>query len=87
MLNSLYSSMNQCLFKMNFCNPSSPYEYYGWFLFCIDMSTTKSTLFAVSKDEWDTKEGPGKSMKNALYVWQKASLGLKEHWTVKKLSL
>jgi len=24
--------------------------------------------FTVSKDEWDTKEGPGKSMKNVLYV-------------------
>jgi len=31
-------------------------------------ASTKSTLFVVSKDEWDTKEGPGKSMKNALYV-------------------
>jgi len=30
--------------------------------------TTKSTLFTVSKDEWDTKEGTGKSLKNALYV-------------------
>ena len=29
---------------------------------------SKSTLFAVSKDEWDTKEDAGKSMKNALYV-------------------
>ena len=29
---------------------------------------TKSTFFAVSKDEWDTKEDTGKSMKNALYV-------------------
>ena len=29
---------------------------------------TKLTLFAVSKDEWDTKEDTGKSMKNALYV-------------------
>jgi len=29
---------------------------------------TKSTLFVVNKDEWDTKEGRGKSMKNALYV-------------------
>jgi len=29
------------------------------------MPTTKSTLFTVSKDEWDTKEGRGKSMKNA----------------------
>ena len=28
----------------------------------------KSTLFAVSKDEWDTKEYTVKSMKNALYV-------------------
>jgi len=32
------------------------------------MPTTKSTLFVVSKDEWDTKEGTGKSMKNALHV-------------------
>ena len=24
--------------------------------------------FAVSKDEWDTKEDTGKSMKNVLYV-------------------
>ena len=31
---------------------------------------TKSTLFAVSKDEWDTKEDTGKSMKDALYVLQ-----------------
>ena len=28
----------------------------------------KSTLFAVSKDEWDTKEDTGKSMKKALHV-------------------
>jgi len=30
----------------------------------------KINTFVVSKDEWDTKEGPGKSMKNALYVQQ-----------------
>ena len=30
--------------------------------------TTKLTLFTVSKDEWDTKEDTGKSMKNSLYV-------------------
>ena len=35
-------------------------------------TTTKSTLFAVSKDEWDTKEDAGKSMKNALYVLRQA---------------
>jgi len=33
-----------------------------------DEATTKLTLFAVSKDEWDTKEGTGKSKKNALYI-------------------
>ena len=31
-------------------------------------ATAKSALFAVSKDEWDTKEDTGKSMKNVLYV-------------------
>ena len=31
-------------------------------------STAKSTPFAVSKDELDTKEDTGKSMKNVLYV-------------------
>ena len=30
----------------------------------------KSTPFPVSKDEWDTKEDTGKSMKNALYILQ-----------------
>jgi len=35
-------------------------------------ATTKSTRLAVRKDEWDTKEGTGKSMKNALYVLQYA---------------
>ena len=29
-------------------------------------ATAKSTLFIVSKEEWDTKEDTGKSMKNAL---------------------
>jgi len=32
------------------------------------MPTTKLTPFVVSEDEGDTKEGPGKSMMNALYV-------------------
>jgi len=35
-------------------------------------ATTKSALFTVSKDEWNTKEGTGKSMKNALHVLQYA---------------
>jgi len=28
----------------------------------------EATLFVVNKDKWDTKEGHGKAMKNALYV-------------------
>ena len=36
----------------------------------------KSTLFAVSKDEWNTKEDTGKSMKNALYVLRYAKMHL-----------
>ena len=31
-------------------------------------TTAKSTLVAVSKDEWGTKEDTGKSMKNALCI-------------------
>jgi len=43
-----------------------------------------SSNFAVSKDEWDTIRGTGKSMKNALHVQQysvcqKAPLWLKQH--------
>jgi len=38
------------------------------------MPTSKSTLFVLSKDEWDTKESIGKSMKNALYVQRYGSM-------------
>ena len=31
-------------------------------------TTIKSTRFAVSKDEWDTKKDTGKSVKNVLYI-------------------
>ena len=51
-------------------------------------ATAKSTLFPVSKDEWDTKEDTGKSMKNALYIlwyvkWH--VLGQSDEKTVKKI--
>jgi len=36
----------------------------------MEAMTCKSTLFVVNKDEWYTKEGHAKSMKNALYVQQ-----------------
>ena len=70
MFNPLHSSTNQELFEKHLCNQNSHYEKCG--LFPLkgkpSHSTTKPTLFAVSKDEWDTKEDTGKSMKNALYV-------------------
>ena len=55
----------------------------------ISHATTKLTHLAVSKDEWNTKEDTGKSMKNALYtLWcakrHKAHLGTKQRRTVKK---
>jgi len=34
------------------------------------MPTTKSTLFVGNKDEWYTKKGHAKSMKNVLHVQQ-----------------
>jgi len=37
-------------------------------------ATTKSTLFTISKDEWNTKEGTGKSMKNTLHILQYAKV-------------
>jgi len=36
----------------------------------LHLSGTLLTLFAVSKDKWETKEGTQKSMKNALYAQQ-----------------
>jgi len=30
------------------------------------IATTKSTLFTETKDDWDTKEDTGESMKNTL---------------------
>jgi len=69
MFNPLYSSMNQQLLKNTFYNQSTPMKIKD--NFCSHhVPTTKSTLYAVSKDEWDKKEGPGNSMKYALYVQQ-----------------
>ena len=58
------------VFEKHLCNRSNRYENTDDFR-CEgkpSRATTKSTLFAVSKDEWETKEDTGKSMKNALYV-------------------
>jgi len=64
----LCSSTIQQLFKKNFYNQNSHCENYGWFNGSHHVPTTKSTLFVVNKDEWYTKEGHAKSMKNALHV-------------------
>ena len=63
----------------NFCYEGKP-----------SCATAKLTLFAVSKDEWDTKEDIGKSMKNEecivhTAVCQMAPLGPKQRRTVKKI--
>jgi len=63
--------MNQEVFEKHLCNKSSHHEKYGRFLVTQrkpSHATTKSMLFTVSKDEWNTKEENGKSLKNALHV-------------------
>ena len=68
--NLLHSSTNQKLFEKHLCNQNSHYKNMDDFHYKGKPSRaiSKLTLFAVSKDEWDTKEDAGKSMKNALYI-------------------
>jgi len=65
MFDSLHSSTNQELLETHLHNKSSHYENYGRFLVT---QRKPSTLFTVSKDEWNTKEDTGKSLKNVLHV-------------------
>ena len=53
--------MNQELFEKHLCNQNSHYEKYFDFHYEGKPlhATTKLTPFAVSKDEWDTKEDAG----------------------------
>jgi len=83
MFDLLHSSMNQEVFEKHLCIKSSYYEKYGQFLVAQrkpSRATTKLTLFTVSKDEWNTKEDTGKSLKNALYVLRYAKRHLL-HWS------
>ena len=50
-------------------------------------ATAKLTRFAISKDEWNTKEDNGNFMILRTVVCHKAPLRLKQRQTVKKLSL
>jgi len=68
MSNPLYSSTNQQLFKKNFCNQSSHYENYGQFPLGFEAITCLPQNQHFSWWAKDTKEGPGKYMKNALYA-------------------
>jgi len=73
MFNSLHDNTNQELFEKHLYNQGSHYEKYGQFTwdnwqFPLSHATTKLTLFTVSKDEWNTKEDSGKSLRNALDV-------------------
>jgi len=95
MFNSLYSSTNQELLEKHLCNKSNHYERYGWFLVTQrkpSRATTKVMPFTVSKDEWNTKEDTGKSLKNALHVlWyaKRHLLGWSdfEQWKIKPVAL
>ena len=65
-----HSSTNQDLFEKH---QSSHYEKYRRFLITQrkpSLATTELTPFTVSKDEWNTEEDTGKSLKNALHVLQ-----------------
>jgi len=81
MFNPLFSSTNQQLFKRTLV---IKYENYGQFNGSHHLPTTKSTLFVTNKDEWYTKEGRGKSMKNALYVQRYGKRHL-SGWNSKKV--
>jgi len=68
----LHSNMNQHLFEKNLCSQSSHNENYRQFPLRTEaiMCIPQSQHFSWYKDEWDTKEGIGKSVKNVLYEQQ-----------------
>ena len=82
----LHSSMNQELLEKNLYFQNSYYENTDDFHYegKPSRAIAKSTLFAVSKDEWDTKEDTGKFVKNALYVQRYAKRHLSGQSDVKQ---
>jgi len=58
-----YTPIQMDLVEKHLCNQGSHYEKYGQFPLCMQRkpshATTISTLFAVSKDEWNTKDDTG----------------------------
>ena len=82
----VHSITNQELFEKHLCNRSSHYEKYRQFPLQREAITCYHLIdtYTVSQDEWDTKEGTGKSMKNALYVLQYSKRHLSGRSNVKK---
>ena len=84
MFNPLHSSTNQELFESTSAIKIATMKIMDDFRYEEKPSraTAKLTLFAVSKDEWDTKEDTGKSMKNTLYVLRYAKRHLQAEATL-----
>jgi len=80
MFNPLINSTNQQLLKRTFVIKVATTDDFRnkW------KPSRAMTLFVVNKDEWDTKEGCGKSMKNALHVQQYAKRHLLDWSDVEK---
>ena len=70
MFNPLHNNTNQELLKSTLAIKIATMKNTEDFCFegKPSRARAKSTPFPVNKDEWDTKEDTGKSMKNALYV-------------------
>ena len=87
MFNPLHSSTNQELFentsviKIATMKNMDDFRYEGK----PSRAIAKSTLFAVSKDEWETQKDTGKSMKNALHVLRYAKRHLSGRSDVEQL--
>ena len=67
------ATMKNTMVPWHLCNKSRHYEKYERFLVTQrtpSRATTKLMLLTVTKDEWRTKEGTGKSLKNALHILQ-----------------
>jgi len=92
MIDLLHSITNQELFEKRSCNQVATMKKYWRFLVTQrkpSCATIKLTLFTVSKDEWNTKEDTGKSLKNALHVLRYATMHLSgvEQWKNQACSL
>jgi len=73
MFNPLFSSTNQQLFKKRtfVIKVATIDDFYSKWKPSHAIDTFRGEQrWIVNKDEWDTKEGRGKSMKNALHVQQ-----------------